>query len=293
MGATRWMATAILAVMLAGPVAAEVEQFGNMEPGKGRLLRQRIKDGEVVKGTFVVMAINQAIPKLLKRVGLDFYILDVEHQPIDHSMTAAMINASRHAGIASWVRVVDVDKNISLMLDFGADGVVVPMVETREQAEKLVYYGRHKPEGGRNISTGSNQVDFQIVPDTKAWLAQRNREVSLIIMIESQKGIDNIDEIFSVPGIDGCVIGTGDLAYDIGHAGDLKHPAVEAAVEQIMEAGLRHGIWVATVIRRPEDVAPWARRENHNVLVLGAGYRMLAIGAELFNKAVDEALAAD
>ena len=124
----------------------------------------------------------------------------------------------------------------------------------REEAEVLVRSARYRPEGERGISTFAGHNNFTRIPDVPAFLAQRNREIMLIAQIETQAGVENCEAILSTPGLDACLIGTGDLAMGMGHAGQPDHPAVVAEAEKVLATAAEHGLLTTIPIRTPGEV---------------------------------------
>lgn len=283
MGARMTLAVLFAAVTFTGQVkseAAELPPFSD--------LKDRMEDGEVIRGTFLLMLQSGAAMKYLGREGLDFYIIDTEHGVYDDANVSTMIEAGLKVGMDPWVRVPEPNHEVSHALDMGARGVVVPLIETAEQAAKMVEYGRYMPDGKRGYSTWG-ATDYLDATDVPAWLAGRNREVMLVPMIETPEGVANADEILAVEGIDGVIVGTGDLSYSLGHPGNSGHPEVEEAILQVMEAGRRHNKWVSFPIYNPAELAEWHER-GMNPMIFGADAGLLSEGIQNFQRAMNAAI---
>lgn len=255
----------------------------------GPSFKARIKSGETLTGTFVAFLRGPDVVQFMKGTGkMDFFILDTEHGSFDLSEIRAMILAARASGMHSLVRILEPGHHQSRILDLGADGIVIPLVERREQAEKLVAYGRYAPEGKRGISSVNGHNDFAGAGDVRRFIADRNRDVLLFVMIETMEGVRNREEILSTPGIDGCIVGTGDLAMDLGYAGQADHPAVLEESLKVIETCRKLNLIYSIPIRRPEDVRRWVE-SGMNLLTFGSDTSLLGGGINLYQKALADA----
>ena len=165
---------------------------------------------------------------------------------------------------------------------------MLPRVETREEAETLVRFARYRPEGARGISTFAGHNSFTRIPDVPAFLAERNQRVLLFLQIETLAGVENRQAILSTPGLDGCFVGTGDLAMGMGYAGQPDHPTVIAEAEKVLATARELGLITTIPIRTPDKVAQWVQR-GINMLTLSTDGGLLSAGAGVFLEAVREA----
>jgi 2-keto-3-deoxy-L-rhamnonate aldolase RhmA len=249
-------------------------------------LKSRLKQGEHCKGTFALFLAGGDFALFLAGLGFDFFILDLEHSMFDLAKTRATILAARSAGLATIVRIPEVAYHFATRsLDAGATGLMLPRMETREQAENLVKFTRYPPQGERGISTFAGHNDFTRIPDVPGFLKRRNEDVLLVAQIESVKGVENREAILSTPGLDACFIGTGDLAMSMGFAGQPNHPEVLAQAEQVIATARQHNLIVSIPIRAPEDVAHWISRDM-KMLTLATDGSFLSLGANLFFKEI-------
>jgi 2-keto-3-deoxy-L-rhamnonate aldolase RhmA len=255
-----------------------------MKTGGG--LKQRLKNGELCKGTFVLFSAGGDFAQFLAGLGFDFFIFDLEHSMVDLARTRETIMAARAAGISTIVRIPEIAYHFATRsLDAGAGGLMLPRMETREQAENLVRFSRYPPFGERGISTFAGHNDFTRIADVPGFLKRQNEEIMLIAQIESVKGVENREAILSTPGIDACFIGTGDLAMGMGYAGQPNHPDVLAQAEKVIATAREHELIVSLPIRAPEDVDHWIKREM-KMLTLATDGALFAAGANLFFKQV-------
>ncbi len=142
----------------------------------------------------------------------------------------------------------------------------MPHVRSRAEAEAIVRAGRYHPQGRRGIS-GGRTTGFGSI-DLIGYLQQANREILLVAMIEDQAGVEAIDDIVSVPGIDMVLEGAVDLSQSYGLPGQHQHPTVQAAIQTVARACQRQGVPFCAVPRAPEQLGQW-RRNGVNAFLLG------------------------
>jgi 2-keto-3-deoxy-L-rhamnonate aldolase RhmA len=228
-------------------------------------LRKRLRS-EFLLGTFVTVH-APAIVEAMGPVGFDLLCLDAEHSAFGIAELEALIRAANIADVPAVVRVPDINADISRVLDLGAAGIVVPRVETVEQARDVVQRARYVPEGVRGVGAArANAYGMEIQP----YLAGANDSLLVIVQIETAKGLEAVEEIAAVPGIDGLCIGPGDLSVSIGH--QAGSPVFEQAIQRICKAAKQSGIAPITVSGTAAEVN--AARE--------AGFSMVFFSAERF-----------
>lgn len=188
--------------------------------------------GRPSAGTFVKTDSSQAI-EILGLCGLDFVVIDAEHAPFDRATMDRMLLAARAAGLPALVRVPDQrDATILSVLDLGASGVVVPHVDSAEQAHTVMGAARFRG-GRRGISLSARFAGYGTMARADAITAA---DLSLVIVqIESETALASVDAIAAVPGVGGLLIGRADLALSLG-SGDPDAPDVETAVHAIVAA---------------------------------------------------------
>lgn len=179
-------------------------------------------------GLFLGLA-NSYTAELLSDTGFDWLLIDAEHGPNDLTSVLAQLQASQYGSAQILTRVKNHDADlIKQMLDIGVQNLLVPMVESAEQAHALVRATRYPPNGIRGVGTAfARAARWNGVPD---YLHRADREICLMLQCESQLGLDNLDEILAVDGVDAIFIGPSDLAASMGHLGNAGHPDVRAAV---------------------------------------------------------------
>ena len=204
-------------------------------------IRTRVLNGEVVYGMMVRQGRDPGVTTLVGQVGFDFVLIDMEHGPYSLETVADLIRGARSTGCAPIIRVPGIERYfISRVLDAGADGIMVPMLSTREQAERTVRYAKYAPMGKRGVGLRTGQTDYTGMKGSDLT-EQANEKTLVIPQIENREGIGNIDEIMSVDGIDLAVMGPNDLSFDMGCQGQTDNPKVIEAIQTVVEACRRCG----------------------------------------------------
>lgn len=196
-------------------------------------IKVALQRGEAVFGAWLGLP-SPFSARLIARQGFDWLVIDTEHAPIDITLTVQMVGAIADAGGVPIVRVAsNTVENIKRALDSGAWGVVVPMVNTKEEAEAVVRACKYPPEGERSIGGAFAGLSFNA--NRADYYTQSNREILVIIQLESKQAVDNCEEILSVPGIDVAFVGPNDLHASLGllPRSESAEPVFNAALEQI------------------------------------------------------------
>jgi len=205
---------------------------------------QKLREGKRVVGTMVRMVRNPAIAIVARNAGLDFIMLDLEHGPYGMETIDDVFKVGRAIGLGCFIRVPELAKGyVSRSLDCGATGVMVPMVESVDQAQLLARWAKYPPLGGRGFGGFGSHTDFiGIAPDnTSAFMAKANVDTLTIAQIETAQAIQSIDTIAAVPGIDALLIGPNDLAISMGCAGDFLGDTMDKAIGKVAAAAKTHG----------------------------------------------------
>lgn len=227
-------------------------------------LRQKLLTRRIV-GTFVGIDAPQVLESL-GTVGFDFLCIDAEHGALDIKSIADLLRAAQLGGTPTIVRVPEVGHYIGRVLDAGAAGILVPRIETPEQAADAVARARYVPDGYRGLGPGRGGYAGGSVPE---HLRTANDSIVVAIQIETQTGLDRADEILAVPGVDAVVVGPMDLSASLGTP--MGSEAHTAAVDRIVDAALAHGVAPGAFCLSPADAERLADR----------GARMLIVGADL------------
>lgn len=210
-------------------------------------------------GVFVKTTSPQGI-EILGTAGLDFAVVDAEHAPFDRAALDLAMLAGKAAGLPLFVRVIDREAaSILSVLDMGATGVLVPHVDTPEQAREVVAHARYVG-GDRGYSSSPRAAGYGVL-GMKQALAAGDRNV-VICQIESSSSIENVEAIAAVPGVDGIFIGRADLALSMGFD-DAQHEKVLEATMRAVKAGLAAnklvGMFVGSTPEREKYLAAGVR----------------------------------
>jgi 2-keto-3-deoxy-L-rhamnonate aldolase RhmA len=207
-------------------------------PARERLRRDELAIGIGVRGVRGV-----EVAPIMKTAGLDWLFIDLEHGATSVETAASICVAALSAGIAPLVRVPQGDLNLGTRcLDAGALGIVMPHVDTVEQAQAMVSAFRFAPQGHRSIAGNYAQLGF--APTAAADVVSAFNEAILVVaMMETPRAIDNAESIAAIPGIDVLLMGTNDLCLEMGIAGQIDHPRVTQAIDSVVAACRKHGKW--------------------------------------------------
>ena len=208
---------------------------------RGSSLRRCLAGGGTAVGLAACVVRSVEIVTVARSCGFDLLLVDTEHGPIGLPDVAALALTAYEAGLSCLVRVGGPHAaELARVLDLGAEGVVVPHVETAGEARHVVDKCRFLPAGRRSLPSPLARLDFR-VPPAGEMMARIERETLVVLMIESAAGLAEVEAIAAVPGVDTLMVGANDLAADIGHVGDLAHPDVLAAFARIARAAQAHG----------------------------------------------------
>lgn len=223
-------------------------------------VRERLAKGERCYGTMVFDLFTPATTAVLADCGYDFAILDTEHSGVGIETIKQQIAYARGLPIEVWVRVPEKTyAAVATVLDAGATGVMVPMLETAEEAQALVSWARYQPEGKRGLAFGVGHDAYR-GRDPQAAMAAANARNCVLGLIETKKGIENCDAILATPGFDLGWLGHFDLTADLGCAAQWEHPDFLAAVDRLAAAGKKHKKALGSLDRNPEFVGKMAAR---------------------------------
>lgn len=203
-------------------------------------VKEKIRAGDFVLGTMVSEVACPNLVRIFKTAGFEYLIVDCEHGYFDFSQLAAMVSVANGFDIPLLVRIPVIDRGIiTKLLDMGADGLLVPMVNTREQAEEIVSFAKYPKMGKRGVSTQRAHTNYA-PPKLEDYFRLANDRTIIMVQIETREGLDHAEEIAAVEGIDAIVIGPNDLSIDLGVPGDLRSPQIRDAVDLVVRAAKKH-----------------------------------------------------
>jgi 2-keto-3-deoxy-L-rhamnonate aldolase RhmA len=223
-----------------------------------------LRNGRTVLGAEMA-TFHPGVPLLYADAGLDFVWIDLEHTLVAPERAGAAIQSARLAGITPLVRVPELRPGlVRALLDNGAQGIIVPFVESAETVAELVSWCRFHPRGRRGVGNPLLANDFTDVPLAE-HVAGADAEVLVAVQVESLAGVERIEEIVAVEGLDVVCIGLADLSVSCGVTGEVNHSRVVEAAERVIGAAVARGVaaGVAGFYARSYDEPPlavWARR---------------------------------
>jgi 2-dehydro-3-deoxyglucarate aldolase/4-hydroxy-2-oxoheptanedioate aldolase len=233
-------------------------------------IKQKIKSGKVVYGQFLLELFTPGVPQILKNCGLDFVIFDMEHGRCDLALLAELIVCAKNAGIPPIVRVPDIEfRPLSRVLDLGASGVVVPRVETPEQAKFLVSQLKYAPAGCRGVALGVAHDRYRA--GGPSYFEDANRDTVVIALLETARAFENLDGILATPGLDVAWMGHYDLTVSMGIPAQFDHPKFLEKMDQLLDACKRHEVAAGFLPGSPADTKHWVSK----------GFRVLSLGTDV------------
>lgn len=225
------------------------------------------------RGTLIGLSVklpSTVSAEIVASLGFDYVFVDQQHGVIDNAGLLGTMQAISAAGALPLTRVPENQWGmIGRALDFGARGVLVPLVETGAEAERAARASRYPPEGSRSYG-GTLRAPFAMPPTGPTDPGRP----ACIVLVESARGIESVEEIAATPGVDGIMAGAHDLALSTGvpMTGDwLRHPTIEASLERLRTACQRNGILAGIGLGDGGAVGPWIER----------GYQMIQIGNDV------------
>ncbi len=233
-------------------------------------IRQRVLTGDTVSGAMIFEFFAPGMPQVLKAAGCEFALFDMEHSGLGFETLKMLAAGCRGIGIEPLVRVPRSEYHfMARALDVGAHGVMVPMVESAEEARRIAEATHYPPLGRRGAAFGVAQDDYT-GGDVKTKLTALNARTLVIAQIESERGLAEVDAIAATPGVDVLWLGHFDLTNFLGIPGEFESPVYLEAVRTIVAAARRNGKGLGFMALD----ADWARRYRD------FGFNMIAAGLD-------------
>jgi 2-dehydro-3-deoxyglucarate aldolase len=234
------------------------------------MLKERLLGCELTIGSWISLG-HPAIAEIMASAGFDWLVVDLEHSVIDLRIAEELIRTIDLKGCSPLVRLTSNDRNqIKRVMDAGAHGVVVPMVNSADDARQAVAAVKYPPEGVRGVGLARAQAYGAAFQRYKEWVAT---ESIVVVQIEHIDAVHAIDEILAVNGVDAFIVGPYDLTGSMGIPGEFGEPQFERAMQTILEAGHKHQIPSGIHIVEP-DLPQLQQR-------IDEGYRFLAYSVDI------------
>jgi 2-keto-3-deoxy-L-rhamnonate aldolase RhmA len=200
------------------------------------------------------------IASILAAAGFHWAFVDSEHGGFDVETLQDICHASTAAGLSPLVRVADLQYSlIARALDIGADGIVLPRVESPELLERAVSWTKYPPVGIRGYGLTALHLNHEAVGFTEV-IEHMNANTMVVLQIETRRAVEACEELLSVPGVDAVMMGPADLSVSLGVPGEFQHPVMVEAMETVRDACLRHGVAPGTQTRTIELAQFWKQR---------------------------------
>jgi 2-keto-3-deoxy-L-rhamnonate aldolase RhmA len=248
------------------------------------LVKETLASNGVAAGTVVAEFGTTGIARIVKSAGAEFIFLDAEHNGWTTETLRTLLATVRRTELVPIVRVPTLEYSaIARTLDLGAMGIIVPYIESADQAHRLVEFARYPPNGRRGATFGLASDDYEDVSRLDVALQERDDETLLVALVESAEGIRNVDSIAAVDGIDVVWIGQFDLTVSFGRPGDFADPRYVRSVADLLEACRSHGKAAGFTATSEADAEEAVR----------AGFRCIAysLDVRIYKQALKEGIA--
>jgi 4-hydroxy-2-oxoheptanedioate aldolase len=234
------------------------------------ILKEKLERTKKPLGTFFSIGSGLAV-EALGIAGMDYVILDKEHGPFGVETVAEYIRCAERRNITPIVRVKDFTRpSILRVLDIGAQGIIIPMIKTREEIDRIIEYSKFYPMGNRGVAPtrASSFGNFRSLED---YFEESNSEILVLPQCETRECVENIDEILSVDGVDGIFIGPYDLSQSFGKPGQFSDPVIQDAMDTVLSACKRHNKYSFIYASDKKSAAEYFNK----------GYDSVAVGMDI------------
>ena len=234
-------------------------------------LKNKIVSAENIRGAMIFEFFSPGIPIILKNAGCEFIIFDMEHGGLSLEQFKILATLSNSHDISPLIRIPEVSYNyVARALDLGAAGIMAPMINTAEDAIKIVKSSKYPPEGFRGAGFGFAHDSYNN-QNPLSYIKKANDELINIIQIETKLGLENVEAISSIDGVDCLWVGHFDLTNFLGIPGDFSSSIYLDAIKRIVEAGKKNNKSLGIMINNKDEL------EMYTTL----GFNMIAVGTEM------------
>jgi 2-dehydro-3-deoxyglucarate aldolase/4-hydroxy-2-oxoheptanedioate aldolase len=241
-------------------------------------VKRMLQEGKKTAGAWLQIA-SPFTAEILARAGFDWLIIDLEHGPGDILTLASQLQAMNGTGVTPLVRAPWNDfVTIKRILDTGVCGLLIPYVNTAEEAQAAVRACRYPPHGVRGVAGSPRAQGYG--QNVREYLARANDEILLLTAVETPAAVANLESILAVDGVDGIFIGPMDLATNMGYLGDPSHARVQEAIAEIEEKVLNSGKVLATISGSWEQAQRLYDKGYQMVMLMADGVSLAKQAAE-------------
>ncbi len=234
-------------------------------------LINKITSSDNIRGAMIFEFFSPGIPIILKNSGCEFIIFDMEHGglSLEHFKTLAIISKAHN--VVPFIRIPEVNYNyVARALDLGASGIMAPMVNTPDDALKIVNSSKYPPKGKRGAGFGFAHDNY-INQDPLLYIEKANNSLINIIQIETKTALENVKEIASIDGVDCLWVGHFDLTNFLGIPGDFNSKIYLDAINEIIDAAKSNDKSLGIMVNNRDEL------KTYNKL----GFNMIAVGTEM------------
>jgi 2-dehydro-3-deoxyglucarate aldolase/4-hydroxy-2-oxoheptanedioate aldolase len=234
-------------------------------------LRNRVTSLDKLRGAMIFEFFSPGIPIILKNAGCEFIIFDMEHGGLSLEQFKVLATISNSNQISPLIRIPEVSYNyVARALDLGASGIMAPMVNTAEEAMKVVKSSKYPPEGIRGAGFGFAHDNYNNQNPLK-YIKKANDELINIIQIETKYGLENVESIAAINGVDCLWVGHFDLTNFLGIPGDFTSSIYLDAIKRVVDAGKINKKSLGIMVNNNDELEMYSE----------LGFNMIAVGTEM------------
>jgi len=234
-------------------------------------LKNKVISRDKLRGAMIFEFFSPGIPVILKNAGCEFIIFDMEHGGLSLEQFKVLATISNSNNISPLIRIPEVSYNyVARALDLGAAGIMTPMVNSSEEAIKIVKSSKYPPEGIRGAGFGFAHDNYNN-QNPLAYIQNANNELINIIQIETKLALENVESIAEINGVDCLWVGHFDLTNFLGIPGNFTSPIYLDAIKRVVEAGKANSKSLGIMVNNNEELEMYSRM----------GFNMIAVGTEM------------
>jgi 2-keto-3-deoxy-L-rhamnonate aldolase RhmA len=234
-------------------------------------LKNKVISRDKLRGAMIFEFFSPGIPIILKNAGCEFIIFDMEHGGLSLEQFKVLATISNSNNISPLIRIPEVSYNyVARALDLGAAGIMTPMVNSSEEAIKIVKSSKYPPEGIRGAGFGFAHDNYNN-QNPLAYIQNANNELINIIQIETKSALENVESIAEINGVDCLWVGHFDLTNFLGVPGNFTSPIYLDAIKRVVEAGKANSKSLGIMVNNNEELEMYSRM----------GFNMIAVGTEM------------
>lgn len=233
--------------------------------------KKKVISRDKLRGAMIFEFFSPGIPVILKNAGCEFIIFDMEHGGLSLEQFKVLATISNSNNISPLIRIPEVSYNyVARALDLGAAGIMTPMVNSSEEAIKIVKSSKYPPEGIRGAGFGFAHDNYNN-QNPLAYIQNANNELINIIQIETKLALENVESIAEINGVDCLWVGHFDLTNFLGIPGNFTSPIYLDAIKRVVEAGKANSKSLGIMVNNNEELEMYSRM----------GFNMIAVGTEM------------